>query len=172
MPKLRSKDDASVCSFTFSDGRRCSTPRCSTHPHLCYFHAQKEAAAAATQKMGIGIGSWVTGNYVSACDLAGALGRVFSCTAQGKIKPKTASTLAYLGQTLLQSIQAAQHEYVNAYGADNWRRVIRSGTVPPPALPPPAPKPDPAPPSAPAPAPAPSSTPTPESVPGSGVPPK
>jgi hypothetical protein len=135
---------ASVCSFTFADGRRCRTPRCKDHPHLCYFHAQKEAEAAATQKIGHDIGTWCTGEIVSAGDLSGALGEVFSYAAKGQIKPKTAATLAYLGNALLQSIKVAQHEYINAWGADNWRRVIICGTKPPPPRPQPALKPAPA----------------------------
>jgi hypothetical protein len=53
------------------------------------------------------------------------LSHLFSAVAQGQIKPKTASTLAYLAQTLLQSIHRAKHEYINAFGADFWRQTIR-----------------------------------------------
>jgi hypothetical protein len=142
---------ASVCSFTFADGRRCRTPRCADHPHLCYFHAKKEAQAATSEKIGREIGTWFTGELLTACDLSGALGEIFSYAAQGKIKSKQVANFAYLGQTLLQAIKIAQHEYINAHGADTWRRVIRYGTRTP-ALPqspqsattnPPAPKPDP-----------------------------
>jgi hypothetical protein len=42
MSTNRSKDRASLCSFTFANGHRRRTPRCSTHPHFCYFHAHKE----------------------------------------------------------------------------------------------------------------------------------
>ena len=58
----------------------------------------------------------------------------FSYAAQGKIKPKEAAIFVYLGQTLLQAIKVAQHEYSNAHGIDTWRRVIRDGTRTP-ALP-------------------------------------
>ena len=115
----------SLCSFTFADGRRCRTPRCSKHPDLCYFHAKKDAEARSLQEIGFDIGTWLTGNYVSACDLSAALGRVFSNAAQGKIKPRTAATLGYLGQTMAQLIPRAQLEYVNAYGTDAWRAAIR-----------------------------------------------
>jgi len=115
----------SLCSFTFADGRRCRTPRCSKHPDLCYFHAKKDAEARSLQEIGFDIGTWLTGNYVSACDLSAALGRVFSNAAQGKIKPRTAATLGYLGQTMAQLIPRAQLEYVHAYGTDAWRAAIR-----------------------------------------------
>jgi hypothetical protein len=81
--------------------------------------------------MGQDISACLSGSYLSACDLSAALGRLFSALAQGQLKPKTASTLAYIGQTLLQSIQFAQGEYINAFGTDSWRHTIRSSFAPP-----------------------------------------
>ena len=136
------KDRSALCSFSFADGRRCRTPRCSAHPYLCYFHARNEAQALASQQVGCDIASDLSGRYLSACDLSSALGRLFSAAAQGHVKPKTASTLAYLGQTLLQSIQFAQGEYINAFGTDTWRRTIRSSFAQPTPATQPGPKPD------------------------------
>jgi hypothetical protein len=68
----------------------------------------------------------LSGSFVSACDLSSALGRLFSAVAQGQVKPKTASTLAYLGQTLVQTLPLAQDEYINAYDTDTWRETIRT----------------------------------------------
>ena len=121
-----SKDRASLCLFTFADGRRCRTPRTSAHPHLCTFHARKESQSQAAQNVGLHLGTYFSGHYLSACDLSFALGHLFSAVAQGQIKPKTASTLAYLAQTLLQSIHLSQHEYINAFGTDSWRQTIRA----------------------------------------------
>jgi hypothetical protein len=126
MPKNRSKDRSSLCSFTFADGRQCRTPRRSGHPHLCFFHARKEAQAQAAEETGRDVSSILSGSYLSACDLSAALGRLFTAVAQGKVKPKTASTLAYLGQTLLNSIPLAQYEYINSFGTNCWRETIRS----------------------------------------------
>jgi hypothetical protein len=121
-----SKDRSSLCSFTFVDGRQCRSPRSSTHPHLCSFHARKEAQALAAEQAGRDISSHLSIDYVSACNLSSALGRLFSAVAQNQIKPKTGATLAYLGQTLLQTIPLARHEYTNAFGTDSWRDAIRS----------------------------------------------
>jgi hypothetical protein len=41
------------------------------------------------------------------------------------MKPKTASTLAYLGQTIVQALQLAQVEYIKAFGPNYWRESIR-----------------------------------------------
>jgi hypothetical protein len=120
------EDRSSLCSFTFADGRQCRTPRRDGHPYLCAFHARKEAQALAGQEAGEDIAYHLSGSYVSACDLSSALGRLFSAVAQGQMKPKTASTLAYLGQTLVQTLHLAQDEYINAYGTDSWRETIRT----------------------------------------------
>ncbi len=121
----RQNDRSSLCSFTFADGRQCRTPRRDGHPYLCAFHARKEAQALAGERAGEDIAYHLSGSYVSACDLSSALGRLFSAVAQGQVKPKTASTLAYLGQTLVQTLHFAQHEYINAFGTDSWRETVR-----------------------------------------------
>ena len=123
------KDRSGLCSFTFADGRRCRTPRRSGHPHLCFFHAQKEAQSRAAEQAGEDVSYYLSGTYLSACDLTSALGRLFSAAVHGEIKPKTATAIAYLGQTLNQSIQLAQHEYINAFGTDSWRSEVRSSVA-------------------------------------------
>src|SRR6266481_5144709 len=158
----RENDRSSLCSFTFADGRRCRTPCRDGHSHLCAFHARKEAQALAGEQAGEDIAYHLSGSYVSACDLSSALGRLFSAVAQGQVKPKTASTLAYLGQTLVQTLHRAQGEYINAFGTNYWRETIRTSHKqsvnhtspdPPSPRPQPAPSPAPTPPSDPPPAP-------------------
>ena len=124
-----SKDRASLCTFTFADGRRCRTPRHSGHPHLCYFHARKEAQARAAEQLGRDFAYFFSGKYLSACDLSAALGRLFVAVAQGHVKPKTAATLAYLAQTLLQTIRVAEQEYINAFETDAWRDAVHSSVT-------------------------------------------
>jgi hypothetical protein len=157
----RSKDRSSLCSFMFVDGRHCRIPRRVDHPYLCAFHARKEAQSLAGQAAGKDIAYHLSGSFVSACDLSSALGRLFSAVAQGHVKPKTASTLAYLGQTLVQILPLAQDEYINAYDTDTWRETIRTSheqsakhtEEPDPESPTPEPEPEPEPEPAPAPTP-------------------
>jgi hypothetical protein len=120
MSTLRPKDRANLCFFTFADGRQCGMPRRSGHPHLCPFHAEKEAQSQAAKQAGEDISSFFYGNFLSAGDLSAALGRVFSAVAQGHLKPKAATALAYLGQTLNQSVKLAQGEYANVFGGNVW----------------------------------------------------
>src|SRR6266481_7477431 len=177
MSTTRSKDRAGLCSFTFANGHRCRSLCSTSHPHLCYYHARKESQARAADQIGRDISYFFSGRYLSACDLSAVLARLFSAVASGELKPKTATTLAYLGQTLLQTIHLAQHEYINAFGTNAWRDAVCSSvngnskyrTPPahqhsaagPPPLPSSQPLPaQPRPPSAPAPQPPPARQPT------------
>jgi hypothetical protein len=126
MSTNRSNDRSSLCSFTFVDARRCRMPRRADHPYLCAFHARKEALALAGEKAAQEIAYHLSAGYVSACDLSSALGRLFSAVAQGHMKPKAASTLAYLGQTMVQTLHLAENEYINAFGTNSWREAIRT----------------------------------------------
>ena len=125
------KDRSGLCAFSFADGRQCRTPRRSGHPHLCYFHAQKEAESLAAKQAGEDISSFFSKHYVSGCNLSAALARVFRAVARGEIKPKTAATLAYVGQTLIQAIPIAEHEYSASFSDNSWRSAVRSSVAPP-----------------------------------------
>ena len=168
MSPIPKKDRNSLCAFSFRDGRHCRTPRIA-NSWYCHDHARKEAQAQAAATVGRDVRNILSNGYISACDLTSALGRVFSAVAQGHFKPRTASTLAFLGQTMVQSLDRAEHEYCNAFGAERWRHALRSSLPPPPlqlAAPPrtqpapqppqPSPRPEASAPSPPSPGPAPS----------------
>ena len=124
MSSLKSKDRVSLCSFSFADGRRCRTPRAAKNRHFCFYHAQKEARSRAADTLGKDLDYFFSGNYLSACDLSTALGRLIPAVLRGDVKPRAARTVAYLAQTLLQAIHLSKHEYINAFGTDGWRRSI------------------------------------------------
>jgi hypothetical protein len=124
MPSLTAKDRVSLCLFSYEDGRRCRTPRISNHPHFCFYHAQKESQAQATEKLAKEIAYFFSGDYLSANDLNAALGRLIPAVIRGELKPRVARTVAYMLQTLMQSSRQAQHEYINAFSTDGWRDAI------------------------------------------------
>ncbi len=126
MSSLSPKDRVSLCSFTFSDGRRCRSPRFGNHPRFCPDHAQKEARARARQNLGKDLAHYFSGDYLSACDLSTALGCLIPAVIRGDVKPRTARTVAYLAQTLMQAIHISQDEYINTFGTDGWRKSIRN----------------------------------------------
>jgi len=126
MSSLSPKDRVSLCLFSFEDGRRCRTPRTGNHPHFCFYHAQKEARAQAADKLAKDLACFFSGDYLTANDLSTALARLIPATIRGDIKPRLARTVAYMLQTQLQAIHLAQHEYINAFGTDGWRKAIRT----------------------------------------------
>src|SRR5208282_2185081 len=126
MPSLSPKDRAPLCLFSYEDGRRCRTPRKAHHPHFCFYHAQKESQAQSAEKLSEDLAYFFSGDYLSACDLNSALGLLIPAVIRGDIKPKLARTVAYMFQTQLQAIHLSQREYVNAFGTDGWRKVLRS----------------------------------------------
>src|SRR5260370_31244186 len=126
MSSLSPKARVSLCSFTFPDGRRCRTPRVAKHPRFCFYHAQKEARAHAAKKLGKDLAYFFSGDYLSACDLSTALASLIPAVVRGEVKPRTAHTVAYLVQTLMQAIHISQHEYINAFVTDGWRKSVRN----------------------------------------------
>ncbi len=126
MSSLSPKDRVSLCAFTFADGRRCLSPRAGKNSRFCFYHAQKEARARAAQSLGKELTYFFSGNYLSACDLSTALGRLIPAVVRGDVKPRTARTVAYMAQTLLQAIHLSKHEYINAFGFDAWRQSVRN----------------------------------------------
>src|SRR5579863_2700531 len=126
MPSLTAKDRVPLCLFSYEDGRRCRTPRIASHPHFCFYHAQKESQSQATESLARELDYFFSGDYLSACDLSTALGRLVPAVIRGHIKPRLARTVAYMLQTQLQAIHLAQHEYINAFGTDGWRDAVRT----------------------------------------------
>src|SRR5260370_1270224 len=108
------KDRSRLCAFTFADGRQCRTPRRSSHQHLCYYHAMKEAEALIAKQAREDLASLFCGKVLCPPDFAAALGRVLSAVARGYIQPKTAVSLAHHVQTLNQSIDLRQDEDTHA----------------------------------------------------------
>jgi hypothetical protein len=125
MSALNSKDRVSLCLFTFTDGRRCRTPRTGKHPHFCFYHAQKEARVQAAEKLAKDLAYFFSGDYLSACDVSTALSRLIPAVVRGDIKPRLARTVAYMFQTQLQAIHLSQDEYINAFDSDGWREAVR-----------------------------------------------
>ena len=114
MSSIRPQDRASLCTFTFADGRRYRTPLSSRHPLLCFDHARKEAQAHHVEKVDIDLSFFFSGDYVTAHDLSAAIARLLPDVTHGQMKRKTASAISCLSRTLVHSIQLAQHERIRA----------------------------------------------------------
>ena len=125
MSSIRPQDRASLCTFTFADGRRCRTPLSSSHPRLCFDHARKEAQAHAPDPPRADLSFFFTGESVSARDLSALIADLLPAVAHGQCQPKTASTLAGLSRTMVRTIQLSQHEFISTHADERLPRPRR-----------------------------------------------
>jgi hypothetical protein len=125
MSSIRPQDRASLCTFTFADGRRCRTPLSSRHPRLCFDHARKAAKAHPVDPHDIDLSFSFSGDYVSTRDLSAAIARLLPDLTHGQMKRKTASAISCLSRTLVRSIQLAQHERIRASAETRLHRPKR-----------------------------------------------
>jgi hypothetical protein len=123
---LTAQNRLGLCRFSFANGRSCRMLLSPSHAYLCTYHARKESQAITAQKVGRNLADLLSHDYITACDLTAAMSRLFGAIAQGHIKTKTANTLAYVGQTIAQTLRMSQQEFISAYGAQAWRSAIRS----------------------------------------------
>jgi hypothetical protein len=98
------------CSFSTSDGRRCTALTYPGHASLCHQHLRKELEGLPpAQDVATGILSSIH-NFQSAAAINAALGRIFALLAAGRITRQDALSLAYLCQLMLQSLKGFKHE--------------------------------------------------------------
>ncbi len=124
MSKKLSKDSASLCTSTTSDGRRCTTPRSKSSPHFCHYHARKDQKQRNSERVRQEITGGLSDDFVTACGLNATLARLFEALVRGDINRKTAGTLAYLAQTMLQTMPFAEREFAHSFGRHNLEHVV------------------------------------------------
>jgi len=107
-----------------ADGRRCQLPRMKDHPSFCYIHAQRQQHLLDPKR----IAAELLGPFQdlkTANAVNHALGSLFLLVAQNRISPRHATTLAYIGQLLLQSLDPLQTEIKDAWGYRHWDGTVR-----------------------------------------------
>jgi hypothetical protein len=124
-------------AFFFADGRRCQLPPSADDMGLCNFHAKKYRDRITAEEAGRQISESLSNDVLTACDLSSALNTLFSATVQGYIKPKTAATLAYLGQLMLQTQRLAKQEFLESFD-DRWPKIVHESICFNPPVPAPA----------------------------------
>jgi hypothetical protein len=120
----RNPDRTDLCHFTYADGRRCTLPQFPDDYGLCYHHREKRQAFLEAREAGRQISRFLETDILTACDLSCTLSALFSATAMGYIKPKTAATLGYLAQLMLQAQERAKAEFLQS-GGKSWSKIVR-----------------------------------------------
>jgi hypothetical protein len=124
MSQKTDSDRASLCTFTFADGRQCRMLWRDKRSKLCLFHQQQANRTEAIMQAGETITSCLTTDFVSSCTLNAALSRIFFFSARGDFDLKTARTLAYLAQIISKNIPAAKQELRLSVGLDQTDRIL------------------------------------------------
>ncbi|MGB2636165.1 MAG: hypothetical protein WAM58_19710 [Candidatus Acidiferrum sp.] len=125
MSDLLADDRASLCTFTFADGRHCRMLR-SRDTDYCLYHLQIIEGQQAPGLPVSPISMPVSGEYVPVTALTQSLSRLFCAVAEGRMDPKRAIALARVASTLLKCIGGATQEFKEVYVDDFWRQLIYS----------------------------------------------
>ena len=127
MSDTNSEDRASLCDFTWSDGRQCRMLRSSSKSKYCLHHERRLRHFGETEKTASYIAEPITaGDFVPASALTHSLARVFLAVAEGRIEPKRATALARVGATLLRSICESSRELEECCNDKYWSQLIWS----------------------------------------------
>jgi hypothetical protein len=100
------------CNFQFADGRRCRMLR-QPGDHLCLFHKRELLQLQSAEEIGAEL-LQLGGNFRDPIALNFVLGKLFSHVATGRMHRRQASTLAYIAQLLLQTLDAKRYKVVRA----------------------------------------------------------
>ena len=123
MPTALAMDRTRVCTYTFENSSKCRIPLTS-HPYLCTFHARKDAENRAADEAVRDIAFHLSNRYVSHCDLSAAIAQTITAVAYNHIPTRTAATIAYLTQNLVQTLAGAEKEFKDTFGIYAWRQTI------------------------------------------------
>ncbi len=100
---------ANHCFHSTSDGRQCRMPRWEAHASLCLFHASQEQQLIDLDRVSTEFRS-LPGVFKTDADLNSALARLLNLVAHGRIPPRSAATLAYIGHLLLRTLPGVRQE--------------------------------------------------------------
>ena len=119
----RNPDRTNLCHFTYADGRRCTVPQFPDDLGFCFFHRQNYQEHLQSKEAGRIVSRFLHTNVITASDVTCTIAALFDATAQGYIKPKTAATLGYLVQLMLQAQQLAKKEFTDTFKKP-WEDVV------------------------------------------------
>ena len=96
------------CNFQFADGRRCRMLLHKTTGQLCLFHHRELLQLQSSAEIGAELLA-LGGNFRNPIAINFVLGKLFSHVATGRMHRRDASTLAYIAQLLLQTLDQKRY---------------------------------------------------------------
>ena len=119
MSSKTTRDRASLCSFLFADGRQCRMLKKNKSSEFCHFHQLHADQIDDAIEAGKRIASCLPSDFVTNTSLTASLSRLYSSVAAGDFDIKTARTLAYLAQIMIQTIPGTHRELGQSIGWKN-----------------------------------------------------
>lgn len=112
------------CNFRFADGRRCRMLRHGRRDELCLFHTRELLQLKSSSELGAELLA-LGGNFQNPIAINLVLGKLFAAVATGRMHRRDASTLAYIAQLLLQTIDEKKYQRIrDQYDYRGFTRAI------------------------------------------------
>ncbi|MGH9860538.1 MAG: hypothetical protein ACRD5F_10995 [Candidatus Acidiferrales bacterium] len=122
-------NDLDLCTFTYADGRRCRAFKMPTR-HVCLQHwkhdGQFNEDEAALNEL-----AWSCNALDTPRGINKALRTLFRLYALGKVPPRKAALLAYMGSLLLCSVPKAERKAATSAHAKAEPQPVETPAVPP-----------------------------------------
>jgi len=125
MSSNNSKDRASLCTFTYSDGRQCRMLRSSRKSKYCFHHERKLRHIEEVDDAAADLFDPISGGFVTATALSQSVSRLFAAVAEGRLDPKQATALARVAEILLKTIYSSTEEFRGTYKESYWAQLVR-----------------------------------------------
>lgn len=120
------------CQHVTTAGRRCRMLRAPGHPGLCFFHAQQNAQFIDADEVATELITGI-GDAGAPIDINRALGKLLKLVAMERIPLRTARTLAYISQKILEIVGPISGGFVegaeNDPGLNQLREIVRRHTT-------------------------------------------
>lgn len=124
MPRISREQRAQLCSFTYTDGRRCRQPRTSTGEGYCYNHSRKIREQQQLRELLDYILEPLIHNTVSSTTLTFLLVRLYTAVAYGNVPAKTSNALLRIVETLRRTLPDTEHEFRRNFDTGGLRDTI------------------------------------------------
>jgi hypothetical protein len=99
------------CNYQFADGRRCRMLRHKTTAELCLFHHRALVQLESAEALGAELLA-LGGEFNHPIPINFVLGKLFAHVATGRMHRRQASTLAYIAQLLLQTLDEKRYPQI------------------------------------------------------------
>src|SRR5215475_6410061 len=126
MPRISAELRARMCSFTYSDGRRCRLPRAATGEGYCHPHAAKIRKEREDLFVAGLLTEPVAHNAFTSTSLTFMLARLFALVANGRVSAKNSNALLRIVDGLRKTLRNTTQEFLHCYDPQGLRTLVEN----------------------------------------------